>query len=265
MAHRPTNHRCCLVIPTYNAAKFIAQSVIRLKLFTEDHPDWKVLFVTDGCSDNTVEVLKELISQESDSLFVYSYDRNRGKGYALRQGLDLANVPYLIYTDADLAYDPDEAIKLLRLMEEGADLALVNRAHPQSRFIMTPLDFPRIYKRHLASRTFNWWLRQMLPIKALDTQAGLKGITQAAWKKIRRQMTTEGFFFDVEFLARAGQAGMKLAEIPTTVTYVDPTTVKMVSHGSSMFIDTLKLRWNLWRNPSPAYIPETPEVSQQSQ
>ena len=69
---------------------------------------------------------------------------------------------------------------------------------------MSPTDFPRIYKRHLMSRSFNWWLRRMLPIEILDTQAGLKGVTARAWQTIGPQITSEGFFFDVELLARAG-------------------------------------------------------------
>jgi hypothetical protein len=55
-------------------------------------------------------------------------------------------------------------------------------------------------------------------------------------------MTTDGFFFDVELLARAGAAQMRLDEVPVFFKYVDPTTVRMVNHGWSMIKDTLKLR-----------------------
>ena len=46
--------RCTLVVPTYNAAGFIAKTVERLREFVADHPQWVVLFVCDGCSDDTV-------------------------------------------------------------------------------------------------------------------------------------------------------------------------------------------------------------------
>ncbi len=64
-------------------------------------------------------------------------------------------------------------------------------------------------------------------------------------------MTTDGFFFDVELLARAGAAGMRLDEVLVFFKYVDPTTVRMVNHGWSMIKDTLKLRRAMRRTGRP--------------
>jgi dolichyl-phosphate beta-glucosyltransferase len=233
---------CTLILPMYNAADFIGKTVDRLRTFLEEHPDWCCLFVSDGCKNGSAEALEPLLKAMPEQMRLEAYEKNRGKGYALRRGLNLARTPFKIFTDVDLAYDPDEALKILSLLENGADLAVVNRASAQSQFLISPRDFPNIYKRHMMSRGFNWWLRQMLPISILDTQAGLKGITAAAWDVLSPHMTTNGFFFDVEFLARAGAAEMKIEEIPVLVRYVDPTTVRMVSHGWSMIKDTIKLR-----------------------
>jgi dolichyl-phosphate beta-glucosyltransferase len=238
---------CTLILPTYNAADFIGKTVDRLRDFLNEHPDWCCIFVSDGCTNGSAEALAPLLKAMPEQMRLEAYEKNRGKGYALRRGLNLARTPFKIFTDVDLAYDPDEALKILHLLENGADLAVVNRASGQSQFLISPPDFPNIYKRHLMSRGFNWWLRQMLPIQILDTQAGLKGITAAAWDILSPHMTTNGFFFDVEFLARAGAAQMKIEEIPVLVRYVDPTTVRMVSHGWSMIKDTIKLRRSMKR------------------
>jgi dolichyl-phosphate beta-glucosyltransferase len=192
---------------------------------------------------------------------IEAYEKNRGKGYALRRGLNLADTPYKIYTDVDLAYDPQESVRILHLLEGGADLAVVNRASPDSEFLISPRDFPNIYRRHLMSRSFNWWLRQMLPITILDTQAGLKGITAAAWGRLANDMTTDGFFFDVELLARAGAAQMRIDEAPVFFKYVDPTTVRMVNHGWSMIKDTLRLRRNMRRTKRPVVTRVAPLVA----
>jgi dolichyl-phosphate beta-glucosyltransferase len=247
-------YRCTLVIPTFNAADFAEATVTRVANFLKNHSDWCVIFVVDGCPYGTAEKLRPLVQPLAPQVQLESYQPNRGKGYALRLGLNLAKTPYLIYTDVDLAYDPDEAVKILNLLENGADMGVVNRASPDSRFLISPLDFPRIYKRHLMSRGFNWWLRQMLPIKILDTQAGLKGLTARAWEIIGPQMTSDGFFFDVEFLARAGAARMRIDEIPVFVKYVDPTTVRMVTHGWAMMKDTVRLRKNLQKNAKKATV-----------
>ena len=66
-------------------------------------------------------------------------------------------------------------------------------------------------------------------------------------KTIGSQMTSDGFFFDVELLARAGAANLRIEEIPVMVTYIDPTTVKMVTHGWAMIKETIRLRSRLER------------------
>lgn len=236
---------CTLVLPTYNASDFIGATVARLQRFLHNNPDWSVLFVCDGCTDNTVEKLLPRAEDIAPQIRVEAYEVNRGKGYALRRGLGMADTPYRIFTDVDLAYDFNEALKILSLLESGADLAVANRASPDSQFLMSPGDFPTIYRRHLMSRAFNWWLRQVLPITILDTQAGLKGITAQAWDLLGPRITADGFFFDVELLARAGAARMRIEETPVLVKYIDPTTVRMLSAGWSMIKDTVKLRRSL--------------------
>lgn len=236
---------CTLVVPTYNAAAFLDQTIDRLNIFLEENPRWTVLFVCDGCSDNTTEILAKRLPGANPRMKAEIYTPNHGKGYAVRLGMNLARTPYRIFTDVDLAYDPDESLRLLKSLQDGFDMAVVNRCNPESRYLISPIDFPSIYKRHRMSRMFNWWLRKMLPITILDTQAGLKGLTEEAWKQLSPLMVTDGFFFDVELLARAGQLGMKVAETPVNFTYVDPTTVRMVQHGWKMIGDTLKLRRQL--------------------
>jgi dolichyl-phosphate beta-glucosyltransferase len=240
-----------LILPTYNASDFIESTVQRLFRFLSAHEDWCVLFVCDGCKDDTVAKLKPMLEDFAPQMRVESYEKNRGKGYALRRGLNMADTPFKIFLDVDLAYDPEEAVKIQQLLEHGADLAVVNRASPESQFLISPRDFPNIYKRHLMSRSFNWWLRSMLPITIRDTQAGLKGITAKAWDMLSPSMTTDGFFFDVELLARAGAAKMRLDESPVYFKYVDPTTVRMVNHGWSMIKDTISLRRHMRREGIP--------------
>jgi len=239
---------CTLVIPTYNAASFIEQTVARLRAFLNSNPRFRVLFVCDGCTDDTAERLHEAIGADEPFIAVEDYPDNRGKGFALKRGLSLARTPFLFFLDADLAYGPEEALKLLALLEGGASLAVVNRADPRSQFIMSPCDFPTIYRRHLMSRAFNWWLRQVLPIRILDTQAGLKGFTGTAWAAVAGDMRSDGFFFDVELLARVEAAGLPVAQTPVVVRYQDPTTVRMLVHGWSMLIDSLRLRGELRRS-----------------
>jgi dolichyl-phosphate beta-glucosyltransferase len=257
MMHSPLSSRpfeCTLVLPTYKAVDFIEATASRLRRFLAEHPDWCVLFVCDGDPDDTAEKLLPLAKDLPEQVQVDGYQTNRGKGYALRHGLSVARTPHRVFTDVDLAYDPDEAMKILRLLQSGADLAVANRASPESLFWMSPRDFPTIYRRHLMSRSFNWWLRRMLPITILDTQAGLKGISARAWEILGPKITSDGFFFDVELLAWAGAARMRIDQTPVSVKYIDPTTVRMVRDGWSMIRATLKLRRKMRTDLTAALI-----------
>lgn len=235
---------CTLVIPTYNAAAFIDKSVERLRTFLDANSAFCVLFICDGCTDDTV-VRLEALTKGLPRMAVQAYAKNRGKGYAVKWGMWRAQTEYRIFTDVDLAYAPEEAAKVLAMLQSGADMVVVNRAHPDSRFLISPVDFPNIYKRHRMSRVFNAFLRWMLPIKVLDTQAGLKGFTAEAWRRIGPHILTEGFFFDVELLAYAGAAGLDIKETPIYFDYIDPSTVKLITHGWSMIVDTIRLRLRL--------------------
>lgn len=266
-AHAPPP-QCTLILPTYNAAAFIEHTARRLADFLSRHPEFLVLFVCDGCTDDTVARLEASRPLMGPRAEVIAYTRNRGKGFALRTGLSRSTTPYRIYTDVDLAYEPDDAPRLLGVLRQGADLVVVNRASPHSTFLVSPRDFSNIYKRHLMSRVYNAWLRRMLPITIRDTQAGFKGMTAAAWERLSPHLTSDGFFFDTELLALAGHLGLDVREVPANFRYLDPTTVRMVRAGWNMLWETLRLRRRLaamprvHSTPQPGPGPNLPAVAQ---
>jgi len=151
-----------LVLPTYNAAAFIADTVARIRGFLDAHPDWRARFVLDGCTDDTAGILAETAAAVP-RLDGQVHRENRGKGHAVRSGFDAAETPYLALTDVDLAYDPEDAVRLVALLRDGADLAVANRASPASRYWISPGDFASLYRRHLMSRAYNAWVRAVLP------------------------------------------------------------------------------------------------------
>lgn len=240
--------QCTLILPTYNASAFIGETVVRVSRFVREHPAFCVLFVCDGCRDDTVVNLRGLLAElpgGARQMRVLAYEQNRGKGFALRTAFSKCETPYMIFTDVDLAYEPDDAEKLLAVLKGGADLVVVNRASPDSTFLISPRDFSNIYKRHLMSRAYNRWLRMMLPINILDTQAGYKGLTAAAWARLAPRLRCDGFFFDTELLAHAGAMGLDVRQTPAHFKYLDPTTVRMVKSGWAMLGDTISLRRRL--------------------
>jgi dolichyl-phosphate beta-glucosyltransferase len=246
-----------LVLPTYNAAAFVVDTVEQLRGFLARHPEWRVLFVCDGCSDGTEALLRRL----GPGFDVQAYAQNRGKGFAIRTGFDAAATPYLVFTDVDLSYDLEDACRIVALLQEGADLVVANRVDRASHYSIGPRDLATVYRRHLMSRTFNIWVRTLLPVRERDVQAGLKGIGRAAWTALAAPFTIDGFGFDVELLARARQQGLRIVEMPVTFRYVDATTVAMLRDGIRMLREVIHIRRALRR---PATTPALATVATES-
>src|SRR5262245_58098093 len=91
-AHRPPS--ASLIFPTYTPGPLLEQTWGRLRDFLDGAGQgWEVLFVCDGCSDGTPERLAELTRGAPGPVRVLSHAPNRGKGYAVRRGLEAASGP----------------------------------------------------------------------------------------------------------------------------------------------------------------------------
>src|SRR5438132_10013914 len=87
-----------LVFPTYNPGPVLEQTWLDVKRFLRQAPgDWEVLFVCDGCTDGSAAKLVEHAAGEEDRIRVLSYAPNRGKGYAVRQGLQACRGQYRLF------------------------------------------------------------------------------------------------------------------------------------------------------------------------
>jgi glycosyltransferase involved in cell wall biosynthesis len=121
-----------IVMPAYNEAKTI--TLILDKIRTVSLPDQltKELLIVNDCSTDSTEAVVLAYQQAHPELPIryLKNDRNRGKGYSLRQGIQAATGAYTIIQDADLEYDPRDYAKLLQPILEGhADVVYGSRLH----------------------------------------------------------------------------------------------------------------------------------------
>lgn len=232
-----------VVIPVYNGASFIAETLREMTDYLENlEREYELIFVDDGSRDDTAAILGKSC-HGLPRIRLLQNGKNRGKGYAVRQGMQEARGEYTIFTDADLAYPPTEIGKILKTLQEGFDLALATRVDPESRFIMSPEFFGYLYTRHVGSRAFNWLVRKTLGLSIFDTQAGLKGFTQRARQIIFPRQRLEGFTFDVELIYIAKKFGLRLREVPVVFRYFsEPTTVSFVMQSLASVRDLLTIR-----------------------
>lgn len=231
-----------VVIPAYNAAPFLAQSVERaVAWLAERGGPFEVVVVDDGSSDGTPDILADLARLEP--VRVLRHEPNRGKGYAVRRGMLEATGARRVFLDAGLTYPPSNLEPVLRALADGADVAIGSRVHPESRYTVACSAFRTLYLRHLMGRTYNRIVRAAVVGGVSDTQAGIKGMTAAAAEALFSRARLERFAFDVEVLYLARRLGLRVVEVPVRFEYRDErSTLRLVRDGARMLRDLLSIR-----------------------
>ncbi len=248
-----------VVVPVLDGAGFIARNLADLAAHLhDDHPDCEIVVVDDGSTDGTAAILAEAAAALSVPVRVVRHERTRGKGEAVRTGMQAARGRYRVFLDADLAYPPSELATVVASLAAGADVAIASRVHPESRYLVRPSFFRYLYTRHVSGRLFNWLVRLVLLPGIADTQAGLKGFRAAAADALFAGWMPHGFSFDLAVLARARRLGLRIDEVPVTFRYDrEPTTMRFLADTLGMLRDVLVVRVRVGRG---GVVSETPRA-----
>lgn len=105
-----------VIVPVYNEAATVVESVTNL-LQTELGVEREVIIVDDGSDDGSQEIIEEKLEPVVDKVILLQ--RNQGKGAALRAGFKAATGDYVIPHDADLEYDPEDIVEMLKPIQKG--------------------------------------------------------------------------------------------------------------------------------------------------
>jgi glycosyltransferase involved in cell wall biosynthesis len=112
-----------LVIPVYNEEENLP--ILMEAICASLQPlnrDWEVIFVDDGSTDRSVDVLKRLVEANSEHARAVIFRRNFGQTAAIAAGIDHSRGSIIILLDADLQNDPADIPMLLDKLDEGYDL-----------------------------------------------------------------------------------------------------------------------------------------------
>ena len=164
-----------------------------------------LVVVNDGSPRNVSESNFERLQQLIPGVKIVNYPENKGKGFALRQGVRLAGADFYLVTDFDFPYTLDSMRRIVETLIEKGGVAAGNR--DTAYYAHVPLF------RRLLSRFLRWMLRNLLRQPIGDSQCGLKGFDNAG-KAVFLQTTIDRFLFDLEFLMLANG---KVAVTPVSV------------------------------------------------
>jgi glycosyltransferase involved in cell wall biosynthesis len=196
------------VIPVYNEAHVLAQSVATLAAFMERHLpyDWRIVVADNASTDGTLEVAKE-IADTHRRVNVIHLDQ-KGRGRALKAAWLGSDADVLTYMDVDLSTDLLAYPSLVRAIAvEGYDVATGSRLARGARI-------KRSIKREITSRGYNVIIKASFRTRFSDAQCGFKAISRKAAQELLPQVENNEWFFDTELLILAERGGYRVKDIP---------------------------------------------------
>lgn len=192
-----------ILIPIYNEEKTLKKL---LKKINSIKISKEVIVINDGSIDNTLNILND-----NKILFnhMVSYKKNKGKGFACRQGISIAKGKYTIIQDADLEYNPDNYINLLK--EINKHQVIYGSRVLKGGKINSPSGI-----RPYLSRFANFILTKISNLfnnqNLTDAHTCYKLFETEIIQKI--ELKENGFAFCPEITAKISKLGIKIKEVP---------------------------------------------------
>ncbi len=256
----PGDCRVSVVVPAYDEADRIGDTVHRLReglAALAADGGLEVVVVDDGSTDGTAAVALAAGASQ-----VVVQPRNRGKGAAVRMGVLAARGRTVVFTDADLAYGPDQVQRVAAAVEDGWDVAIGDRRHPETRTLVAPSRL-----RAWGSRAINWLGYAVLLGSFRDTQSGLKAFRSDVARFVFGRTRVDGFAFDIEVLHLVERHQLSLVEVPVEVTNSSRSTVSAARDAARLVVDLFRIRhWSAEGayeaddDLPPVVPPESPSV-----
>ncbi len=203
-----------VIIPTYNEKENI-ENIIK-KVFSLEK-DFNILIVEDNSPDGTADIVKGLIKEFKDRLFIEERKGKLGLGTAYIHGFKWAlknNYQYIFEMDADFSHNPEDLVRLYHAChDKGADLAIGSRYITGVNVVNWPMG--RVLMSYYASS----YVRFITGMKVKDTTAGFKCYTRKVLETIDLdRIKFTGYAFQIEMKFTAWKLGFKIVEVPIIFT-----------------------------------------------
>lgn len=211
--------RIDVVVPAYLEEESIREALLRLDgCIREGGFEPRIIVVVDGPGDETAIRARET---SLSNVLVIELESNRGKGFAIRSGLEFVTADYCAYIDGDLDLHPDSLVAALSLLRtaRGSVACVAGSKHHPSSVIRYP------WSRRVMSHVYRATVRRLLHLSISDTQTGLKVFRTAALNDVRERLSEDGFGFDLELLGLLLAHGYDIWEVPVVLDYSFTTTV----------------------------------------
>lgn len=240
-----------IIIPCYNEAGHIRVSFREItRTLDATRYSYEIIFVDDGSADDTREIIKELCASRENAIYIF-HEKNKGRGGAVKTGVAAARGRIGGFLDVDLEVHCRYIPSMVQAVLDGAEVVCGNR------WYRAPTHFDDVV-RDILSLGSRFFVRKMLKIKLLDTEAGFKFFDLDKTRALLNSVQADGWFFDTEVMALAAYRGYKIAEIPQVfVRRIDKkSTVRPLRDA----MESLRLLLEFRRRTRPGIIYRSPRL-----
>lgn len=205
---------CLLIIPTYKEQENI-ENIIRYVFNLEKEFD--ILIIDDNSPDDTAKIVKRLIEEFPNRLYLEERKGKLGLGTAYLHGFRWAlerDYEYIFEMDADFSHPPKSLIDLYNTCKQGADLSIGSR-YLDGKISVVNWPIGRVIMSYYASV----YVRKMLGMKVCDATAGFVCYTRKLLERIDfDKVQFVGYAFQIEMKYTAWKLGYKIKEVPIIFT-----------------------------------------------
>lgn len=198
-----------IIVPCYNPRPgwihSIEKSMGEIKADLPPHAFQSLILVNDGSTSGITEREIDELGLKLPELKVIEYQKNKGKGHAVRTGVRSSDADIQIYTDIDFPYENTAVVDFYNsLAANTPDIVVASRGNTYYNSLSS--------FRKVLSKTLKWLNGHLFRLSTSDTQGGLKGFGKKG-KKIFLTTTISRYLFDLEFIQKATKENLIIEAI----------------------------------------------------
>ncbi len=194
-----------IVIPCFNEEKTLEKCIDKVLAIADDELTLEIIIVDDCSKDRSLTIANELVSNHSE-IMVMKHEKNRGKGAALRTGIQKATGDFVGVQDADLEYNPMEFKKLLiPLINNQADVVL------GSRFLSSEARRVLYFWHSMGNKLLTFLSNMFSDLNLTDMETCYKVFRREVIQSIK--IEEDRFGFEPEIVAKVAQMRLRIYEM----------------------------------------------------
>lgn len=221
------SQKLSVIVPAYNKDSEVFQSISQMVNELKNTPyDWEIIVVDDASKDKTLReaIRSKKFNGNTQRIKIFSYDLNKGKGFALYYGFTKSSGEIIAFADSDLDLPAQNITHVLKYFKiNSSDIAVGSKRHKLSN-----VNYP--LSRKLLSKGYQTLVHLLFNLNISDTQVGIKAFKREVLEKTFPRLVVKAFAFDLELLVVASLLGYsRIIETPITLNYNFSSTVRIHS------------------------------------